>query len=511
MRSAALRPERERNTVSKNNQPDQTLAARPKRPAKGARKNAKGQAVIWLLGTMAASAAVLYGVFTVGQITSAKQKTVNAADAAAMAGGTMEARALNLMAYNNRAVLANEVFLVQTVGMQGWLQYIKNTADNIEPYARWIPYAGPYLSRILTAVEEFAEISEKAVGYAVDGQAIALRVLKTGVEVSHLALSTLLSPLADRAAGDVAAANKVQFGDHLDSGQVADDRPLVKGFTFVKNGEAWIDFTRQYKSDKDRTDYAKDVLLRSRDQFTGRSRGGAWWMEPPTEPVMGFDKRGGTELKGLDQWESQDTYEFWHWGMCGKPPLPCKQYEAIGWGRSNVDDDSDTGSLWSPSRDAQKKARNGGDKHSNWDGVPKFYDIKDRDAKNRATLGLDYIVAVKRARDANLTASNLNMGKKTDSVAGSSEMDEKLLGEQTSAIGKARVFFERPASNIGDWTASSLYRHDSAKEYGSLYSPYWQVRLTDVSRAEKIGYMTALGMSPADAALTFPLTPGAHE
>lgn len=496
--------------MSKNNQVGHAFVGGVARSATKTKKRSKGQAVIWLLGTMAASVAVMYGVFSVGQVTSAKQKTVNAADAAAMAGATMEARALNLMAYNNRAIMANEVFLVQTVGMQGWLQYIRYTAKNIEPYARWIPYAGPYLSRVLKLVEEFAEISETAVGYAADAQALYLEGLKFTMGLSHGALTTLLSPLADRAAGDVAAANKVAFGDHLDGGHSADGRPLVRGFTFIKNGEAWVDFTRRYTSDDDRRNYAKDVLMRSRDQFTGRDRPGAWWMEPPTEPVMGFDKRGGTDLKGLDQWESQDTYEYWHWGLCGKPPLPCKEYEAIGWGRSNADDSGSKGSTWSPGRDAQRNARKEGDTHGEWTGVPKFYDIKDRDAAHRATLGVDYVVAVKRDRGANLTTSTMNMGVKTDSPAGSPEMQEKLLGEQTSSIGKARVFFERPSSAIGDWTASSLYRHDSAKEYGSLYSPYWQVRLTDISRAEKIGYLTALGMSPTDAALTFGLTPGAH-
>ena len=52
----------------------------------------RGQAAIWLLGTLAASAAVMYAVFNTGQVIVGKQRAVNAADAAALAGATAEAR-----------------------------------------------------------------------------------------------------------------------------------------------------------------------------------------------------------------------------------------------------------------------------------------------------------------------------------------------------------------------------------------------------------------------------------
>ena len=84
----------------------------------------------------------------------------------------------------------------------------------------------------------------------------------------------------------------------------------------------------------------------------------------------------------------------------------------------------------------------------------------------------------------------------------------RSLGQQLSALGKARVFFERPQSGIGDSTAGDLVRHDRAKEYGSLYDPYWQARLQDVSATEKMAYMTALGMSPTGAAVAAKVTPG---
>jgi len=73
----------------------------PKRHSIGARplaRTQRGQALIWLVGIMAAAVAVLYGIYDVTQVTSGKQKAVNAADSAALAGATVEARLLNLMA-----------------------------------------------------------------------------------------------------------------------------------------------------------------------------------------------------------------------------------------------------------------------------------------------------------------------------------------------------------------------------------------------------------------------------
>ncbi len=90
----------------------------------------RGQAIIWLLATLAASAAVMLAVFNTSQITVGKQRAVNAADAAALAGATAQARLLNLMAYTNRSVIANEVFAAQMLSMESWLQYVDNSSKN---------------------------------------------------------------------------------------------------------------------------------------------------------------------------------------------------------------------------------------------------------------------------------------------------------------------------------------------------------------------------------------------
>jgi hypothetical protein len=70
----------------------------------------------------------------------------------------------------------------------------------------------------------------------------------------------------------------------------------------------------------------------------------------------------------------------------------------------------------------------------------------------------------------------------------------------------AALFFERRKAGLAnDWTApAGLARPDSLQEYGSPSSPYWQARLTDYTKAEKIEMYIAMGIDPVLA----PMTPG---
>lgn len=74
---------------------------------------------------------------------------------------------------------------------------------------------------------------------------------------------------------------------------------------------------------------------------------------------------------------------------------------------------------------------------------------------------------------------------------------------QNTAFARARVFFERPRRGLtNDFTAAGLWRPDGAKEYGSLYSPYWQARLRDLTSGEKIALLGAMGLTPDHALYT---------
>ena len=73
----------------------------------------------------------LFFLFNTGQLSSEKTKLVNTADAVAYSAGVMHARALNFDAYNNRALMANEVLVAQMVSLASWTQYAQRHVENV--------------------------------------------------------------------------------------------------------------------------------------------------------------------------------------------------------------------------------------------------------------------------------------------------------------------------------------------------------------------------------------------
>jgi hypothetical protein len=472
-------------------------------------RHARGQALIWLLGTLAASAAVLYAVFNVSQLTVGKQRAVNAADAAALAGANVEARLLNLVAYNNRAIVANEAFLIQMLSIESWLQYLTRVADNMGYVSDVIGIFVPPVEALAQFLHKSATVAEKIHGGLVkadDAVIVLLEGLKKTAGGFHEAVLLAGGALAEDAANSVVSQNRTAFKTHQDAGLQMDNRPAVRGLTFIANEKQWLGFTHRY-TNNERGD-ARAVLLDSRDRFSA-SRPGRGWMNADFG-LVGTEKNGGSKLAGFTRWETQDTFEIWEKVPC-KAGM-CKTYQPIGWGRSTAANNEETGDLWEPRRSAQQLARSKDPaKHKNWSGVPSLFDIKQKlkDQKHTDPLGLDFVVAVQRPLANTLTTQQLGMGKAVDSPAGSAEMNERLQGDSLAAIGKARVSFERPQRDlVNDFTAQSLWRADRAKEYGSLYSPYWQARLVDVTAGEKLLLVEAMGIKVPDAVL---YTPGGQK
>lgn len=473
------------------------------------RRRARGQALIWLMGTMVASAAILYGVFNTAQMTVAKQRTVNAADAGALAGATVQARVLNLAAYNNRSMMANEAFLIQMLSIESWLQYFSTTANNFGTVADIIGIFIPPVEAIGKILDELADVADEIHDVLADDVTDllvipAIELAKKSFSAFHTVVIKAGGLLAEDAATKIVEANRTEFGTHTDIGVEVDKRAAVRAATFVLNEKDWINFTTQYTDDQ--RGQAKQVLLDSRDRFS-TNRPGQWYLNI-NAGFAGTEKRGGSQLKGFDRWETQDTLELWEKVPCKSGV--CKEYQPIGWGRSNADKDGNTGDVWSPTdRYANKLAYYEATSHGgnspeirNWSGVPSVYDLKDQKKENRATLGVDFLVAARKSRAAVLSTQQIGMSVENVSPMGSGEMNERLEADQYTSLAKARVFFERPQRNSLDKTASALWRPDSSKEYGSLYSPYWQARLADVTKEEKIGLFAAMGMLPDKAFYT---------
>src|SRR5882672_9426329 len=87
---------------------------------------AKGQALVMGLVVLFMGAIMLFYLFSTGQVSADKQRVTNAADAAAYSAALWRARVLNYDAYSNRAMIANEVAIAQTLTLTSETQYLKN-------------------------------------------------------------------------------------------------------------------------------------------------------------------------------------------------------------------------------------------------------------------------------------------------------------------------------------------------------------------------------------------------
>jgi hypothetical protein len=484
----------------------------PKRRLGGDRGRVRGQAIIWLLGTLAACAAIAYAVFNTNQVIIGKQRAVNAADAGALAGAQAQARLLNLIAYSNRAQTANDAFLGQMLGLESWLKYAETAADNtgdVMSALKFIPYVGAIFAAVEKAMKTAEKILDTAVGVtnkAIDGIIVASNVTRGLIAAGQTAVHLGGGVLAQSAAKSVIDANRTNFGGREDKGVKLLDTGVVKEATIGKNLLAWNDYTHQYAG-SERTD-AKNILSDSRDGWTRDRPGNGWfnWEVSFNGTGFGFEKHGETKLVSFDRWESMDTVEHW-----SKSPLPksSRKYQPVGWGRADADEHGKSATLkhWPIKRKAQSYAVNEAEVHKNWHGVAELRDLKNiakQSAEQRANSGLDFMVAVSRADAHDLTTKTLGMGADVASPAGKVQMNGNAKGGEQAVFSKARVFFERPRRGLtGDHTASPLWRPDMAKEHGSLYSPYWQARLRDLTVEEKGGLMALMGLWP-DAVLYTP-------
>ncbi|WP_265256883.1 pilus assembly protein TadG-related protein [Verminephrobacter aporrectodeae] len=98
---------------------------------RAARRQQRGQALIYGMFVVISALAALFFLFNTGQLSQEKTKLVNTADAVAYSAGVMHARALNFSAYGNRALVANEVLVAQMVSLSSWAQYAETRVQNL--------------------------------------------------------------------------------------------------------------------------------------------------------------------------------------------------------------------------------------------------------------------------------------------------------------------------------------------------------------------------------------------
>jgi Flp pilus assembly protein TadG len=433
----------------------------------------RGQALVLGLFVLFMGTISLFFLFSTGQVAADKQRVTNTADAAAYSAALWRARVLNYDAYSNRAMIANEVAIAQSLTLSSEYQFNKNLAAclaeeegdadttcdaDLATIAQFIPY----WTQILAAVHYVLSIGQPIITNMVAGE-VALRSQTLNRQLSlsqvpfHLSANFLL---LDGVVDQVANMNDRNF------------RSTVLPDNFGG-------FTQRYTGE-DRSRLANIV----RNQLDPYTRGRNWTLPLGlcVAPVVAFGytyrKRGATVLSdSLDQWEAIDNASEWRHSLRkGR----CRERESpMAWADRNADDESDPApprtrdnpDAFDLSRESQHTAR--------YAGIQPFYDLAyealdDDDAAVRNPRSRVAVAVSLPGADVR-TANQLNVG------VGRLRLTEDFERNRITSVGAAEIYFQVPADQQRPNSGGSR-----VVELPSLFNPYWQARLVEPTLAQRV-------------------------
>jgi putative Flp pilus-assembly TadE/G-like protein len=489
------------------------------------RSGQRGQALIYGIFVLIGGLAALFFLFNTGQLTREKTKLVNTADAVAYAAGVLHARALNFDAYGNRALVANEVLVAQMVSLSSWAQYVREHIDQIpkvfpvceQPIEGYYnPYGGGfYVMSLLTGPEYAAACNVLADQQLGVGQEVA-RAADEGVNIAKQVVF-----LAQRNKDAITTAQQsVQLGmlaarDSLMK-EVADANYRNDGSIDVDSfqdlpslTDDWSSFTHRYSGDERgrMAEVAKQAAYgdKTGDDFV-RSRSWSASQLIPTDwqcMVRGWRRsevrrRGGTELIDYDEWKAEDTVSYHRFFGSTRWGIPrCRESEfGLGWGEqqahpSSTDPDESGASLGgSPATNPGAHAQASSNAWTEYKGLPSFYDLsaamlaKTSNLDDANAARLRFTVRLRRSIGQTVTSEGRSEVKPTPTLnayRADAAQDSATHDTVLSQIATGEVYFRRPPVEENNVFGADMGR---PVELGSLFNPYWQVRLVTPSVAD---------------------------
>lgn len=506
------------------------------RPILGVGPTQSGQALIYGMFVLIGSLTALFFLFNTGQLSSEKTKLVNTADAVAYSAGVMHARALNFDAYNNRALVANEVLVAQLVSLSSWAQYAKSHAENLPgvfpecadqsgqgaAFGATFNY-GPLYAAMCYLTVQFASVEIEQVANLIPDLTREVldevEVNKSAIQAAQLLLHAPLYFQEIRGAVMQQVADKNYAGDGTVSVQSVN--ALLQGNSAAL-ADNWETFTQRSTGDE-RIRFAEVAKIAAySDKFVKERNWDAKALLPPfwewkcllQNRKNSVKRRGGTELISLDEWKAEDTESFWRVRNSGGFfSMRCSESERpIAEGEQRVfppalEGDASAAYLGgSPSTNPQAHGLASSTAWTNYSGLPSFYELTPAWLANPDPR---LIFAVRLVRNA----ANTRTSDGASPIAGSEHLnrfDTSLANGVMAAMATSEVYFERPWFNTGDdtyTTGDATYvvtknqyavntGNPDTREIGSLFNPYWQIRLVP-NRAEDVTQVQSLqGLQP---------------
>lgn len=429
-----------------------------------------GQALLLAMLLALAGAVGLAYLFTSGQRVADKTRLTNAVDAAAYSAAVTQARALNFLAFTNRALVAHQVAMAHDVTLASWAKFGDTQGRR---FAASNPPA-PIVAAFFGAGHGRAYASAGALAGRLATQAdrgsgaLALafaehdRVVHDVLVRAQLAVQQSLAASREATIEQVLAANYTQASPPR-FWLVADGLP---GFVVRYGGEARQRLKRLVEESNDRYGFLapRDHTERSHRDIDLRC------------PLLAHElrRRGSTALLGLDTWRSMDTQSY-H-ALRSNRWIGCYYREyvmghgAVKTGGGNAGEGVDY--VDNPPADFSDEAFwRWVQKHTEWDllgfvsnpfanslalgslsqwtgsGLPSYPEIAGAGTRQPQHLRFVLQAATSVARAEPLS--------------------------QVSAVAAAEAFYARPER-----------RTDGRTELANLFQPYWQARLVPVSDAE---------------------------
>ncbi len=428
------------------------------------KKTNVGQALPLMLVLLFAVSATVFYMFNTGQVVQEKMRLTNTADAVAYSAGVYEARVLNYDAYTNRAIIANEIAIGHALGLASWAKYSATLAENVGEIVQYIPGIGTAIQAALDRYANLAVLELDAfvmTGYLGIADAVNQDLMLSQVRV-HEQMATgrmeVMREVARRNDPDVSVELLTDGFDGFTRFNVGNNRERMR---------QTVERARQ-----------QDDFLNSRN----------WGKKVGTCPPVSFEikKVGGTGLIGFDGWKSIDTLSLhideFDDGSCDDDETP------LGYGSSySADGLSNNYAAYNDSQAANPNATekalqpdNGG-RYGGlaWDDAPESLTggaIPSHMTLSASALAMPdpriqtSVRVTKAANDQRFSGGD-SVVQPTGRLALYGGRHENA---ESVSVARAEVYFDRPGGANG-----------GKKEIGSLFNPYWQVRLVPATAADK--------------------------
>jgi hypothetical protein len=490
----------------------------------------RGQAMVFTLVFGVATGLVTLLLFNSGMLANTKTRLQNAADAGAYSAGVLQARDHNFSAYTNRAIIANQVAVVQLASLKSYLEDAADTHQRMD---------GPLLS-----IEELLPVSKPnwnfghsvpiesvnsafaaVVGPAVKGLDLLIKAFEGAQQAHHLATALNMAQVAEEAI------------TRNDPGAKLTRAAFFVGRTALQVN-AWRDSTQSHRANgtSAASDRFADVVVsdKSTDAFTRNrfSKPIPEWSNTQvtlcrllpnhvkSNTWFTFVHSGGSILSAdKKRWLSLDatlgggmqSCTFWYpcWtGICYTTETTPLFDDNIVGGSGGAVVGADGG------YDGRIGYRNNPSSTSNYGGaliVPgapamlRYYSKGPGSSLGTAGGLQDYYRDVANpggAKPADQTAeknggawsvtleaehigANIRTAAKILPDATRVHLADGMKGDTLRVLAGAQSYFFRANNDGAMFTRGGWRRGDGKTELANLFSPYWQARLSDRSTADR--------------------------